>query len=113
MIEITTPPQFIPLGNKLINSISENIPARTDFPKIESGKQFIGIANQEFVRLGGEPPSMDICWIPGDERQLWISLFEACDDLLQAGYPGCIGCGGPGSEEEWDEKKRRSAMVNF
>jgi len=109
-IEITTPAEFTVLSKKLIYSISEHIPARAIFPKIGSGQQFIGIANREFVRLGGEQPPLEVCWIPGDEEKLWTSLFDSCEDLLQAGYPGCIGCGGPGSEEKWDEKNRRLEM---
>ena len=31
--------------------------------------------------------------------------------LLEAGYPGCLGCGGPGLEDPWDEEAWRSRQV--
>ena len=51
---------------------------------------------------------MDICWVP---TPILVSLKEQVLDLLAAGYPGCIGCGGPGSEEEWNESLRRSEPI--
>ena len=31
-------------------------------------------------------------------------------DLLEAGYPGCVGCGGPGAEGDWNEEVRRASF---
>ena len=36
--------------------------------------------------------------------------FVACRELLEAGYPGCIGCGGPNSELPWNEVKNRANL---
>ncbi len=62
------------------------------------------------VRIGGDEPPIAACWIPTLKNnliELWQVFIEHTDDLLHAGYPGCIGCAGPGAEEEWDEKVRR------
>lgn len=110
-ISISTPAEFSKIAFGLIDSISANDPARLTFPIISTGKSFIGFENEELVRLGGDQPSIDICWIPGIEEQLWLSLFSACEELLEAGYPGCLGCGGPDAEGIWDEESRRSQML--
>jgi len=52
------------------------------------------------------PTSMDIVWIHGG-IEVWKNLREKIVELGNAGYPGCIGCGGPGAKEVWDEASSR------
>ena len=56
-------------------------------------------------QLGGEvPDSLLSVFIPTSNlQQLWDDIELIIRELILAGYPGCIGCGGPGSEEIWDE----------
>ena len=38
-------------------------------------------------------------------------ILEIIRELIDAGYPGCVGCGGPGSEEVWDEIQNREYIM--
>jgi len=39
----------------------------------------------------------------GDAAATMMHVLGMAHDLVDAGYPGCLGCGGPGLEEPWDE----------
>ena len=49
------------------------------------------------VVIGMIEPDEKVCWIESEIIQGWKWLLESCQDLLEAGYPGCVGCGGPNS----------------
>ena len=55
-----------------------------------------------------EPPSLDVIWVPVDLREFTDSLVNFLVQFSDAGYPGCVGCGGPGSEGIWDETASRA-----
>ena len=51
-------------------------------------------------------------YIPSNDlSKTWNSLENITLELIHAGYPGCIGCGGPGAEEVWDENKNRDYIL--
>lgn len=88
----------------LVQAISDNIPSKTSLPNVIEGDfQIIGIAD-----FGADEPDGDVCWVPLCN---WQDFFEQVTDLLEAGYPGCIGCAGPGAEGEWNEAFRRSQFI--
>jgi hypothetical protein len=101
----------------LCDEISQNIPSRLIFPEAEFG-DFTSIEiilsnskrehQEKIIVIGLSEPDENICWIESEKIQGWKWLMESCHDLLSAGYPGCIGCGGPNSEEEWNEVDYRS-----
>lgn len=106
----------------ICEQISEYIPSRLIFPEFEildSADIEIYHQNQEntvqkIIAIGMNEPSKDVCWIESSVDQGWEWLMESCLELLEAGYPGCVGCGGPNSERKWDEetfrKNRKSSM---
>ncbi len=55
-----------------------------------------------------KPESIEIVWIVGNNMDVWNDLRKKIVELGNAGYPGCIGCGGPGSNEVWDEVASRA-----
>ena len=63
-----------------------------------------GLATMIMADFGADEPDMEVCWVPLCN---WADFFEQVTDLLEAGYPGCIGCAGPGAEGEWNETSRR------
>ena len=67
-------------------------------------------SENKIVQLGGSEPEDYICWVPGDIRVLWNDFCKYAIALSDAGYPGCLNCGGRDAGEEWDEMKRRSQM---
>ena len=60
--------------------------------------------------IGMLEPEPGVRWIKMPMHQGWKEVISACHDLHVAGYPGCIGCGGPNSELPWDESKSRSRL---
>jgi len=91
-------------------SISDGIPKLIREPTVLTGSDN-QIVVEGLSQLGGEEPPLSICWIPTDSSDLesmWVRWTQQIRDLMVAGYPGCVGCGGPGSEGEWDETASRA-----
>ena len=88
----------------IVQMIADHVPSKLDLPKVVNGElAIVGLA-----QIGGLEPTLDICWVPNCG---WSEFSEQVLDLLKAGYPGCIGCGGPGAEEEWNEEVRRGQFL--
>ena len=115
---IRSPVRFVEDLERLILMMGDAQPSRLSFPSVievdapsmdvEQGLE----ASEErthLARLGLEEPPADVCWIALDTDHAWAAIFEACEELLAAGYPGCVGCGGPNSELPWDEGKFRQS----
>jgi hypothetical protein len=64
------------------------------------------------IRLGASEPGPTTCWIPLEVTIAWRLVLSACHELLLAGYPGCVGCGGPNSEDPWDEPQSRQNWIS-
>jgi len=75
------------------------------YEKGEENSSLVMIAH-----IGMEEPEPDVRWIKMPVHDGWKEVVSACRDLHEAGYPGCIGCGGPNSELPWDETKSRSGL---
>ena len=91
----------------LVQSIADYIPSRLALPNIiQHDSKFQTV--QGLFQLGGPEPNVETCWIPGE---VWNDFLESCLDLLEAGYPGCVGCGGPGAEGPWNEESRRRSFL--
>ena len=91
-------------------SISDGIPKMIREPTVSIGSEN-QIEVEGLSQLGGEEPSLAICWIPTttfDLETIWSRWTQQIRDLMVAGYPGCVGCGGPGSEGKWDETASRA-----
>ena len=71
------------------------------------------VVNKKFSRyntIGEEEKSEEYCWVKSHKSvtgDSWADFSKMVLELAMAGYPGSIGCGGPGSEEIWDESKSR------
>jgi hypothetical protein len=98
---LSVPKEYFQQAWELVQLISDNIPARLLLPTLVEGDMFV----TGLFQLGGDEPDVNTCWIP---NCTWNDFYVQVVDLLEAGYPGCIGCGGPGAEEEWNEASRRS-----
>ena len=107
---------YMPELEALVLAMGDAQPARLTFPTLQpSLSSVIEITQQvsashetvHLARLGLKEPDSEVCWIPLSTDEAWNCVKEACYELLIAGYPGCVGCGGPNSEDEWDETKSR------
>jgi hypothetical protein len=88
-------------AHAVVQSIADKIPSRIDLPTIVEGE--LGVDG--LFKIGGSEPSLETCWVPNGTYE---EFEEQVLDLLEAGYPGCVGCAGPGGEGVWDEKARRA-----
>ena len=84
-------------------------------PSVTVGSEML-IEISGLAQIGGAEPNQSICWVPTSPITLqnrWQDWVTQIHDLMAAGYPGCVGCGGPGSEGVWDELASRArARVN-
>jgi hypothetical protein len=104
-------------AHELILEVSDLQPGNIIDPIIEtnSDEKTIEIYGSEnkIVQLGGSEPDEFICWVPGSFELLWGEFCKYARALSEAGYPGCLNCGGRDAGEEWDEVSRRSEMANI
>lgn len=92
-------------------------PARTMFPQFILGNEdaismIVPGSGAEIGRCSHDEPGPETVWLPMEPSGAWAAISTITDDLLRAGYPGCLGCGGPHTEGAWDEPSSREAMVN-
>ena len=118
-IRITIPTEYHSITNEMILGLGEKQPARLTFPQITEGPGIaVEILTQEeelngiIMQISHNEPDSDILWIKGDNI-LWLDIIDACEELLFAGYPGCVGCGGPNSEQKWNESNQRIVTRNI
>ena len=97
---------------ELMLKISDKVPSKISFPKlayIESQEILLECIGNNFY-IGEEEKSEEYCWVKSHKSNTgdsWGDFSTMVLELALAGYPGCIGCGGPGSEEIWDESRSR------
>ncbi len=106
-------------AHQLVRAISEANPAQVNLPEVRMD------ATPVIKDLDGEVPL--VAWgASGDPRAVLFQsegvLSVSFEDvaamahtLIEAGYPGCLGCGGPGLEDPWDEEtwRRRQVTTSF
>jgi len=118
-LHLEIPAEFKEDIEGLLLEISDYQPAKLHFPTFEiSSRNDVCIyqSEQESGRLqmigyiGMEEPKPNVRWIKMPVNEGWKEVISACHELHDAGYPGCIGCGGVNSELPWDEYKSRSRL---
>jgi len=104
--------------NQLSSKISDHIPQRTNFPKhVVSKENAIQIyentegINKLIIEISMIEPDINVCWVQMTEENGFTAIIESCLQLLDAGYPGCIGCDDSIQEGRWDERKFRSSLT--
>ena len=113
-IQLISPLEFEKEQINLLRMMSDKLPARLDFPKLLFHESdIISVRHQhegewkEIIHVGLVEPPADILWIPLNAAEGWPTILAVLTELLDAGYPGCLGCGGPESEQPWDEAESR------
>ncbi|MEL0312731.1 MAG: hypothetical protein VXA43_05015 [Candidatus Poseidoniales archaeon] len=92
-------------------------PARTRFPQFNPGDQdaismIVPETSDVLGRCCLDEPGIETVWLLMEPTEAWAAISTITDDLLRAGYPGCLGCGGPHTESAWDERASRQSMMN-
>ena len=118
-LHLELPAEFKKDMENLLLAMSDYQPAKLQFPSFDTGSyKEVRIyqrnpeadALQLIAYIGMEEPKPDVRWIKMPTHEGWKEVVSACQELHVAGYPGCIGCGGPNSERPWDEYKSRSRL---
>ena len=114
-VEIRGPQWLSTHVHELSTKIGDAIPSRTEFPVFAPSEgQTLALTNPNLphplVMCGIEEPDLTTIWLPMEAREAWEMIQSVADELLQAGYPGCLGCGGPNAEQPWDEVTSREGM---
>ena len=109
------PPWLESLVHQMNIRLGDIQPSRTLFPTFESTSQHrISLRSttndQILAQCSAEEPPLDVVWLPMETEDGWSTIWGVTVDLLDAGYPGCLGCGGPHTEGEWDEHGSRQNM---
>ena len=98
--------------NMLIH-ITDILPSKIESAKIEVSTNqdiiFFSPDENNFT-IGQREPDISHCWVKTegiDLENYWSDFYSMIINLVTAGYPGCVGCGGPGSETPWDEHLAR------
>jgi hypothetical protein len=108
--KLIVPKHLMDEAFELSLAISDGIPKLVREPTVSLGDDD-SIQVQGLSQLGGQEPPLSICWVPihaDDLDSIWSRWVLQIRDLVVAGYPGCVGCGGPGSEGVWDETASRA-----
>ncbi len=102
----------------ILLEISDFQPERLQFPTYEirpCNDVGIYVAEGEQLRMiasiGMQEPGPKVRWVKMERNAGWMEVVIVCNELHVAGYPGCVGCGGPNSEMPWDEEKSRSGLL--
>ena len=76
--------------------------------KVHSDTEIVvSLIGEDGGSIGMKEPNISQVWIPMENNVGFSELIEQVLKLAAAGYPGCVGCGGPDAEEIWDEKSIR------
>ena len=100
----------------IIEAIPEFLPARINFPNHsiidDDVVRIIDLDGNTVAQLSGDEPELGVSWTAGNLKSLFPDFKLQVSELLAAGYPGCEGCGGPGSTGDWDEETSRDLIKN-
>jgi hypothetical protein len=112
---LEVPEEFTEQANALALHISDTLPSLVREPEVlsEDGWTYFCIRSdgELIARIGGPEPAITVCWIPtrrGDCGEPWRIFQQLVHDLIEVGYPGCIGCAGPAATEPWVEAAMRN-----
>ncbi len=116
--KMIVPLKYSEKAEALILELSDLQPGKIIDPEIETSPELeiIELYEREnkVVQLSGGEPEFSVCWVPGNFQSLWEDFSKYAGALSEAGYPGCLNCGGRDAAEPWNEKLRRSEMIkNF
>ena len=114
--KIIVPTNYSEKIDALILEISDLQPGNIIEPEIESTNLNVielHTSENKVVQLSGNEPELSICWVPGDFQLLLEDFSKYARALAEAGYPGCLNCGGRDAAEPWNENLRRSEMMKI
>lgn len=102
-------------AHRLVSAISDANPAQLILPEVRAAHTTLIWNAEADVPLVAWDSSDDVRTLLFHSKGAYgVSFHDVAAmalSLLEAGYPGCLGCGGPGLEDPWDEEAWRSRQV--
>lgn len=103
--------------HRLTVAMGDHLPSKLSFPEFRPHERDAFIfcehsSSTPMVHCGMDEPPSDVVWVPLDARESWLCVEATALDLLEAGYPGCVGCAGAEAEQPWDETASRKRIKN-
>jgi len=96
-----------------ISDVAPSLQFGVDFRVIEGNDIIFETMGEFGGRISQSPPAIEELWIPPPIQSSFDSVIKQILEFARAGYPGCLGCGGPDAEEPWDEESSRDDLKNF
>ncbi|MBD40513.1 MAG: hypothetical protein CMB11_09155 [Euryarchaeota archaeon] len=107
LVRLAVEPQHMTDAHNLVTAIAEANPAQLSLPEVEE-------SDTNFI-LDADTGASLVTWTKTEHLDVLlfqndgplgvniVDVFSMAHGLVEAGYPGCLGCGGPGLEAPWDE----------
>ncbi len=107
LVRLAVEPQHMTDAHNLVTAIAEANPAQLSLPEVEE-------SDTNFI-LDADTGASLVTWTKTEHLGVLlfqndgplgvniVDVFSMAHGLVEAGYPGCLGCGGPGLEAPWDE----------
>ncbi len=90
-----------------ISDLAPSLQFGVDFRGNDTDEVYFELIGESGGRICLNPPSLDEVWITPPIPVAFDEVVGQVLELARAGYPGCLGCGGPDAEEPWDEAGAR------
>ena len=103
------PAPFCDDARVMLRDLTEHDATRIHVPVVVEGPPSVKVDGVMLGQLGGQEPTFAVVWVPGSDKDC-VPWLEMIHRLSEAGYPGCLGCGGPDALEAWDERHARHRM---
>ena len=119
-LHLTVPAKYEQDMEALVLEMSDYQPAKTEFPTFSrSEKNEVSVFHIDedtktkicVAYIGLLEPDENVRWVKATVEDGWMNVLNACKELHEAGYPGCVGCGGPNAELPWNEAASRKTLV--
>ncbi len=95
-----------------ISDLAPSLQFGVNFKENDGDEVVIETLGENGGRISSHPPNNDEVWIPLPLASSFEKLISETLALARAGYPGCLGCGGPDAEEPWDESAARLRFLS-
>ena len=112
LVRLAVEHQHLSSAHELVRAIAQANPAQLSLPEVVESSSNLILDAENGTPLVTWSKTADLSALLfqniGRHSVGITDVFSMTYGLVEAGYPGCLGCGGPGLEAPWDELAWRS-----
>ena len=112
IVRLAVENQHLSSAHELVSAIAQANPAQLSLPEVVESSSNLILDAENGTPLVTWSKTADLSALLfqniGRHSVSITDVFSMTHGLVEAGYPGCLGCGGPGLEAPWDELAWRS-----